>query len=133
MSFEDDSRALVPVPPPTRTSLFARFMARVAAYVPQQPQPPSVAPELHTRIDALADRLAAHEELTHKRLEESESRTLHLMQQRFTTLEREILTSLREEISREVEEKTASLRARIGVAVGVSLGAVVLAIWALVR
>ena len=134
MSIEDDSpRALVPAAPPTRVGLFARFMQRIASYVPQQPAPPSVAPELHARIDGLADRLAAHEELTHKRLEESENRTLHLMQQRFTALEREILTSLREEISREVEEKTASLRARIGVAVGVSLGAVVLAIWALVR
>ena len=52
---------------------------------------------------------------------------------RFQEARRERERGLREEISREVEEKTASLRARIGVAVGVSLGAVVLAIWALVR
>lgn len=136
MAFEDDStRALVPATPP-RTGLLARILQRITAFggPPMAPHaPPEIPVELYTRLDSLADRLAAHEEHTHKRLEESENRTLHLMQQRFTALERDLLTTLREEISREVEEKTASLRARIAVAVGVSLGALVLVIWTLVR
>jgi hypothetical protein len=139
MAFDDDStRALVPATPPGRLGTLTRWVQRIVAYAaptaPSTPPAPTEIPvEVYTRLDALTDRLAAHEEHTHKRLEESENRTLHLMQQRFTALERDLLTTLREEISREVEEKTASLRARIAVAVGVSLGAVVLAIWTLVR
>ena len=139
MAFDDDStRALVPAPPQGRLGTFTRWLQRIVAYAAPSapaapPAPPEIPVEVYTRLDALTDRLAAHEEHTHKRLEESENRTLHLMQQRFTALERDLLTTLREEISREVEEKTASLRARIAVAVGVSLGAVVLAIWTLIR
>lgn len=135
MPFEDDSpRALVPATPP-RFGFFARLIQRVAAFGPPPPMPPapSIAPAMFARLDALADRLAAHEELTSKRLEESENRTLHLMQQRFTALERDLLTSLREEISREVEERTKSLQARIFAAIGIALGAAVLALWAVVR
>lgn len=140
MAFEDDStsrdstRALVPATPP-RFGFFARLLQRVSLFgaPPPAPPAPSIAPAMFARLDALADRLAAHEEHTAKRLEESENRTLHLMQQRFTALERDLLTSLREEISREVDERTKGLQTRIFVAIGIALGAWVFALWAAFR
>jgi hypothetical protein len=119
----ETASALVPAAGP-RPGRFLRWIQRVTGLVPA---PPPASPALQERVDALATRLAAHEELTVKRLEEAEGRTLHLLEKRLALLEDELSASLQEIASREAREQTAPLRRRL---VWVALGAAAAALLA---
>ena len=104
------TNALVPVRPP-RLGRMAGWLQRVTGLVARRsPESPPLPPDLTLRIDALEHGLAAHREETHKRLEQSESRVLHHVQQRFEALGAELETTLRKQIEREVATETGSLR-----------------------
>jgi len=112
--------ALVPAQPP-RFARFTHWLQRVTGL--GAPTPPPLPPGLLGRVDAVERRLAAFEEETGKRLEESEGRILHRTQQRFETLEKELGATLRKTLERELEERLASLRTRLALVALLALGA----------
>ena len=101
------TNALVPAGP-ARLGRVASWLQRVTGLVARRP--PALPPGLPQRIDDLERGLAAHQEETRKRLEESESRVLHHVQQRFESLEAELAATLRKTVEREVAAETGSLR-----------------------
>ncbi|HVN38802.1 MAG TPA: hypothetical protein VMW19_11610 [Myxococcota bacterium] len=100
--------ALVPVRPP-RVGRVAGWLQRVTGFVASRRAPAPI-PDATPRLDALERAFAAHREETDKRLEQSESRVLHVAQQQIEALARELETNLRKEMQREVEVATGSLR-----------------------
>jgi hypothetical protein len=105
--------ALVPVAPP-RASRVQGWLQRVTGLVARRPPAPAVLPpdwkDVILRTEALEHGLAAQREETLKRLEQSESRTLHHVQQRFEALEAELGATLRKAVENEVGVATGSLR-----------------------
>ena len=99
--------ALVPVRPP-RVGRVAGWLQRVTGLVARRA--PAPIPDATPRLDALERALAAHREETDKRLEQSESRVLHVAQQQIESLAHELEASLRKQMQREVEVATGSLR-----------------------
>jgi len=77
------------------------------------PGPVDVAPELLERMDGIEVQLAAHEEQTAKRLDETEARALHLLEQRLGAVEEELSGSLRRLLERALEKESRALRTRI--------------------
>jgi hypothetical protein len=119
-----ETNALVPARPP-RLGRMAGWLQRVTGLVARRP--PALPPGLPQRLDLLESRLAAHAEETAKRLEESEGRVLHRMQQRFEALEAELEASLHKTLLREVEEQTGALRRWLVAALLLALGALAVA------
>lgn len=106
------TNALVPVTPP-RMSRVQGWLQRVTGLVARRPPPVALPPDwkdLSLRTEALEHGLAAQREETLKRLEQSESRTLHHVQQRFEALEAELGATLRKAVENEVGVATGSLR-----------------------
>ena len=132
------TNALVPVMPP-RMSRVQGWLQRVTGLVARRSPPPPVAlppdfKELTLRTEALEQGLAAQREETLKRLEQSESRTLHHVQQRFEALEAELGATLRKAVQNEVSVATGSLRRWLVGAIllaGISLCGAALALYEL--
>ena len=107
------SNALVPVAP-TRLGRVQGWLQRMTGLVARRPSSPPVLPpdwsDALLRIESLEHGLGAHREETHKRLEQSESRTLHHVEQRFQTLEAELGATIRRAVENEVGIATGSLR-----------------------
>jgi hypothetical protein len=130
------TNALVPVQPP-RASRVQGWLQRVTGLLPRRAAPaaPVLPPDFSDailRIEALEHGLDAHREETHKRLEQSESRTLHHVQQRFEALEAELGATLRKAVQNEVGVATGSLRRWLVGAIllaGAALGAAALALY----
>jgi hypothetical protein len=107
------SSALVPAEPPMpRRRRFSKWLRRVAEVSPARP---AVPPEMLERLDGLEVQLAAHEEQTAKRLDENETRALHLLEQRLGAIEEELSGSLRRLLERALEKETRSLNGRIAI------------------
>ena len=129
------TNALVPVEAP-RASRVQGWLQRVAGLLPRRSAPAAVLPpdfsDAVRRIETLEHGLGAHREETHKRLEQSESRTLHHVQQRFEALEAELGETLRRAVQNEVGVATGSLRRWLVGAIllaGAGLGAGALALY----
>lgn len=107
------SNALVPVAPP-RLGRMQGWLQRMTGLVSRRPTPPAALPpdwsDVVRRVDSLEHGLGAHREETHKRLEQSESRTLHHVEQRFQALEAELGATIRKAVENEVGVATGSLR-----------------------
>lgn len=99
--------ALVPARTP-RGGRVAQWLRRVTGLV--TPRVPELPPGLSRRIDDLERELAAHAEQTAKRLVESEGRVLHLLEQRFESLAKDLAATLRRSVESEVAAETGSLR-----------------------
>jgi hypothetical protein len=107
------SNALVPVAPP-RLGRVQGWLQRMTGLVSRRPAAPAALPpdwsDALLRIESLEHGLGAHREETHKRLEQSESRTLHHVEQRFQALEAELGATIRKAVESEVGVATGSLR-----------------------